>query len=366
MLDEVALYDRQIRLWGMTAQQRIRSAKVLLVTLRGLGAEVAKNLVLAGIGSLTILDGAPVKGTDLGAQFFLSAEDISHGESHSATRASAALVQVQRLNPRVNVTIDDIDFSKRSLDETATFVDGFDIVIATDLDPNTVTQLNDAARAKSTPFYAAGSHGLYGWIFADLVRHEFTITRDQSNVPTKPGRETRTRSVTSVHTNTNGTSGSKPQEVVTKREVYTPFSLVTSTAALPSEITDSPRRRRAVTPLLSCLRALWEFQASSDPSKLPSAHVHADVVTFTRLATKQHSQLRLPADTLRSELLRSFLQNAGSEIAPVTAVLGGQLAQDAINVLARSQQPIQNLVVFSGENMQADMFAMYPPEVQHE
>jgi ubiquitin-like 1-activating enzyme E1 A len=38
---------------------------------KALANEVAKNLVLAGIGSLTILDHEPVTETDLDAQFFL-------------------------------------------------------------------------------------------------------------------------------------------------------------------------------------------------------------------------------------------------------------------------------------------------------
>ncbi len=56
--DEIALYDRQIRLWGMQVQEKLRLANVLLIGIRGLGAEIAKNLVLAGIGTLTILDHA--------------------------------------------------------------------------------------------------------------------------------------------------------------------------------------------------------------------------------------------------------------------------------------------------------------------
>lgn len=74
--DEIALYDRQIRLWGAQAQERIRSAHILLVSLRALGTEIAKNLTLAGISSLTIVDDEPVTEDDLGAQFFIREEDI--------------------------------------------------------------------------------------------------------------------------------------------------------------------------------------------------------------------------------------------------------------------------------------------------
>lgn len=74
--DEIALYDRQIRLWGAQAQERIRSANILLVSLRALGTEIAKNLTLAGISSLTIIDDEPVTEEDLGAQYFLREDDI--------------------------------------------------------------------------------------------------------------------------------------------------------------------------------------------------------------------------------------------------------------------------------------------------
>jgi ubiquitin-like 1-activating enzyme E1 A len=81
---------------------------------------------------------------------------------------------------------------------------------------------------------------------------------------------------------------------------------------------------------------------------------------FTVLATQKHEHLKLPSETLRSVVLRKFLQNLGSEIAPVTAVLGGQLAQDVINVLGARQQPIQNMVIFDGDSMEAPMYALHP------
>lgn len=53
---------------GLPAMQRIQGAKVLLSGLQGLGAEVAKNLVLMGVGSLTLHDPHPTCWSDLAAQ----------------------------------------------------------------------------------------------------------------------------------------------------------------------------------------------------------------------------------------------------------------------------------------------------------
>lgn len=55
---------------------RIRTANILLVRIKALANEVAKNLVLAGIGSLTIVDHELVTEDDLCSQFLLSEADI--------------------------------------------------------------------------------------------------------------------------------------------------------------------------------------------------------------------------------------------------------------------------------------------------
>ena len=54
----------------------MRNSKILLICLRALANETAKNLVLAGIGSLTVLDPDPVTEEDLCSQFFVQEEHL--------------------------------------------------------------------------------------------------------------------------------------------------------------------------------------------------------------------------------------------------------------------------------------------------
>ncbi|KAI2642601.1 hypothetical protein GGS21DRAFT_181081 [Xylaria nigripes] len=342
--DEIALYDRQIRLWGMQAQQKIQAANILLISMRALANEIAKNLVLAGIGSLTIVDDQLVTEADLGAQFLLSLENVGQN------RAEAAAVQLQKLNPRVKIFPD----SGSIMTKGASYFADFDIVIATDLNPTLLAFINTATRLHNRQFYAAGVHGLYGYIFCDLIEHDYVLKRDKGNVITATGPESRYRSVIEVKTQKEGT---KAIEMVSKRDLYSTWDLVSEASLLPTEYTKSKRRLKAVTPALSCLRALWAFQTQH--SREPG-HNKQDLEWFTRSATYSHSLLSLPSETLRSEILRSFLQNINSEIAPVTAILGGQLAQDVINVLGQNQQPIQNMVIFDGNKMEANMYPLHP------
>ncbi|RJE26018.1 SUMO activating enzyme [Aspergillus sclerotialis] len=341
--DEIALYDRQIRLWGIQAQEKIQSANILLVTAKALANEVAKNLVLAGIGSLTLIDHEVVTENDLGSQFLVAEEHLGKN------RAQAAAPQIHSMNPRVKLHVDTDDIHTKPPE----FFANFDITIATELDFTTYTNINAACNMANRPFYAAGLHGVYGYIFADLISHDFVIERTKSNVPSKP-QETPTRTILNI---TTKKENEKVIEMVTKREIYSPLILA-NTSPLPEEYTNRPRRRKQVTPLLSCLRALWEFQKTSG-GRLPTFS-RQDLENFTQSARDRHQELKLDIETLDSSFLQSFLQNLGSELSPVAAFVGGGLAQDVINVLSAREQPLQNLLLFDGEKSSAPIYPLHP------
>ena len=108
----------------------------------------------------------------------------------------------------------------------------FDMVIATDLNFATLTLVNTATRMALRPFYATGIHGFYGFMFADLIEHEYIIEREQSNVPTTVKAESATRSIIGVSTKReNG----KNIEVVTKKEIYSHLLLANS-SPLPQDL----------------------------------------------------------------------------------------------------------------------------------
>jgi ubiquitin-like 1-activating enzyme E1 A len=54
----------------------MRNAAILVVTLSGVATEAIKNMVLAGIGRLIVVDGQDVSEEDLGAGFFFRDEDV--------------------------------------------------------------------------------------------------------------------------------------------------------------------------------------------------------------------------------------------------------------------------------------------------
>jgi len=74
-IDE-SLYSRQLYVLGHEAMKRMGASNVLVVGLKGLGVEIAKNIALAGVKSLTLYDPAPAAIADLSSQFFLRPDDV--------------------------------------------------------------------------------------------------------------------------------------------------------------------------------------------------------------------------------------------------------------------------------------------------
>lgn len=59
----------------------MRNAKILIVGLQGFGAEIAKNIILSGVGAVTLLDHVKVSVEDTCAQFLVPADSIGENVS---------------------------------------------------------------------------------------------------------------------------------------------------------------------------------------------------------------------------------------------------------------------------------------------
>lgn len=66
-IDE-SLYSRQLYVLGHEAMRRMAGSDVLVVGMKGLGVEIAKNVVLAGVKSVGVWDSEVVEVGDLGTQ----------------------------------------------------------------------------------------------------------------------------------------------------------------------------------------------------------------------------------------------------------------------------------------------------------
>jgi ubiquitin-activating enzyme E1 len=97
-IDE-SLYSRQLYVLGHEAMKRMGASNVLIVGLKGLGVEIAKNIALAGVKSLTLYDPAPAKISDLSSQLFLHPADVGK------PRAEVTAPRVAELNAYTPVSV---------------------------------------------------------------------------------------------------------------------------------------------------------------------------------------------------------------------------------------------------------------------
>ncbi|KAF7722057.1 SUMO-activating enzyme subunit 1 [Apophysomyces ossiformis] len=316
---EAAIYDRQIRLWGLDAQQRhdvtrnlIRDSHILVAGIRAISNEALKNLALAGVGSITLLDHGIVREEDLGAQFFLTHADIGKN------RAVAAAPAIQALNPRVSVQVDQEDI--RPKDDA--YFQSFDIVCLIHTDPELVTRIDRLRREVNKPFYAADAFGWFGYIFCDLMTHAYT--EEKKTLP--PGAKS-------------------TQEPIVKRtkhiEQYDSFEV--SLQRDWSNMTLKALKKRV--PVVHFLtHSLLKFQ--QEHKRSPTEH-DADLLKQSKAKYLQQMGVSDP-DILDDSLIMDLARFYETELAPVAAILGGVLAQEIIRALSGKEFPIQNWFFYNG------------------
>eukprot|EP01117_Protostelium_nocturnum_P012351 TRINITY_DN4552_c0_g1_i1.p1 TRINITY_DN4552_c0_g1~~TRINITY_DN4552_c0_g1_i1.p1 ORF type:complete len:323 (+),score=107.95 TRINITY_DN4552_c0_g1_i1:68-1036(+) len=299
--DEVKLYDRQIRLWGADAQRRMRDSKVLLIGFKGLNAEVCKNIVIAGINSVTILESGVTSLQDLGSHIFLEYSDVGHNRGTSSIR------NISLLNPNAKLSSDETLIESKSED----FFKQFQVVCATNCNAQQLKFVNELCRKNGIFFFAADNFGQFGYFFSDLKSYSY--------VKKAEGEE----------------NADKPQEVVTTH--YSSFESAFS-------LNDWTRMKR--TPALFFgLNVLFEFQKKE--GRNPKSNDESDLKKWKEISEQILKDHKVQVDFVSQEFLQSFANNVSAEISPVCAVIGGILGQEIIKVISGKDEALNNFFFYN-------------------
>ncbi|XP_073116178.1 NEDD8-activating enzyme E1 regulatory subunit AXR1-like [Elaeis guineensis] len=157
-------YDRQLRIWGEQGQAALEKASICLLNCGPTGSEALKNLVLGGIGSITVVDGSKVEAYDLGNNFMLDEESL--GQS----KAKCVCSFLKELNDAVKAKF--VEESPDTLIETnPSFFAQFTLVIATQLLENSLLKLDKICRQANVILVVARSYGLTGLVRISLKEH---------------------------------------------------------------------------------------------------------------------------------------------------------------------------------------------------
>lgn len=161
---------------GHEAQRRMMASRALLIGLSGLGAEVAKNCILAGLSSLTLCDCEPVNSYDLGGNFYLAEDQIGH-----PNRALLVKEKLAELNPYVHVEVASVnDHSAASL---LPLLSGMTCVVITiPLPKALLMEINDKCRELNCSFIYSLTTGVFGQVFCDFGEN-FVVSDKDGNPP---------------------------------------------------------------------------------------------------------------------------------------------------------------------------------------
>ncbi|KAF0685585.1 Aste57867_22553 [Aphanomyces stellatus] len=167
-------YDRQLRLWGASGQQKLMSTKLLLFNAGPTGSEILKNLVLPGVGSFEICDEHTVCEADLGNNFFVSADDMHE------PRCQSVMKWMLEMNPDVRGSFR-IDSPEKVIDTDIDYIKNFSLVVATQVVEPYLSKLAAYCQSKSIPLLILHTFGLFGYFRVQVPEH--TIINSKPDAP---------------------------------------------------------------------------------------------------------------------------------------------------------------------------------------
>jgi len=148
---------------------------VVIVGLRGLGVETAKNLILAGPKAVSLYDPDLARINDLGANFYLE-----EGHVGKVSRAEASLAKLQELNPYVKVDV---------ITDLEAAIKGGDVQVVCQTEAIFNSKflnwdgVNKLCRENNAGFISSQTFGAWGFAFVDFGDNH--IVNDHDGEATK-------------------------------------------------------------------------------------------------------------------------------------------------------------------------------------
>ncbi|CAL5327447.1 unnamed protein product [Camellia sinensis] len=295
---ETALYDRQIRVWGADAQRRLSKAHILVSGLKGTVVEFCKNIVLAGVGSLTLIDDRPVTKEALSANFLIDPDD---NEFTGKSLAELCCDSLKDFNPMVRVSVENGDLSSFGVD----FYDKFDVVVVSCCSITAKRLINEKCRKlpKRVAFYTVDCRDSCGEIFVDLQNYTY--------------------------------SKKKLDETIECQLQYPSFE---DAIAVPWK--SLPRR---MSKLYFAMRVIEQFEEAE--GRDPGQTSKDDLPKVLKLRKELFEAQSLNESLIPDSLLERLV-SCTTEFPPVCAVIGGILGQEVIKAISGKGDPLKNFFFF--------------------
>ncbi|XP_038073495.1 ubiquitin-like modifier-activating enzyme 6 [Patiria miniata] len=388
-----SLYSRQRYVLGDTAMKAMAHSNVFLSGLGGLGVEIAKNVALAGVRSLVVHDTRIATCKDLGTQFFLREEDVTAKRN----RAEACQARLAELNPHVSITSSTASLTSKS---DPSFLRQYQCVVLTEAPLSLLLMVDEFCRNQQPPikFIAGDVFGLYSYTFCDFGP-EFTIMDRTGEEPTESFVATITKAnpgvITSLDNRMHGfqsgdhitfkeiegmtiLNGSTQQVKVlspyaysicdTSGDDYQPYENggIAVEVKIPKTVTFESLKKQLDSPSTTfvdflkdpifshvAVHSLQQFR--EDHGRLPGVRSLEDSNAFIEIARQLNGKLESALNPLDEKSLRMISFTAEGCFAPLTATMGGIIAQEVLKALTGKFTPINQWLHLDASEVLKDL-----------
>ncbi|KAL5110204.1 Ubiquitin-like modifier-activating enzyme 1 [Taenia crassiceps] len=158
-----SLYSRQLYVMGTDGMKKLAYTKILITGLGGLGLEIAKNLVLGGVGSVDLHDPECITSSELSSNYYATLEDVGK------KRCEVVWPKLAELNNYVALNI----IKENEL--TADILCKYQVVVLARGNMDQWRKLTKVCHELSIKVVCARTCGLFGQVFCDFGKG-FTIS----------------------------------------------------------------------------------------------------------------------------------------------------------------------------------------------
>lgn len=324
---ESEIYDRQIRLWGAEAQNKMRNSKVLYIHVTGVSSEIIKNLVLAGIAA-TVCDPRPAAILQDECRCFftpLEQQPASKKMKYDSV-AHAAQPLIEELNPLLG----HCPLITKPVDElTEDDLKDFTVVVASQIPMAEAVRLSQiVTQQQEHAFYVADCFGLHGAAMLDLGK-DFQYRPEIGKALGDP----------------------------TPLKDYVPLSEMIK---VPLHRAVNRFHKQQPPPTWIMYRCLLEYHQHSkrwlgngdDDDSIDPEKVKGTIETF----------LKEQQVSLTDEQVADLVQAGMAQVAPVCAVLGGVVGNEVIKIITGKGEPANNSLLLDGNSCKVWTFLVKAKE----
>eukprot|EP01133_Synstelium_polycarpum_P005912 gene5912-6843_t len=337
-----SLYSRQRYVLGDFAMSKLSKGDVFLSGLGGVGVEIAKNLVLAGLKSLTLHDVKTASVDDLSTQFY-----IDENQDIGRNRAAVSHPKLSELNPYVKVYHSTLTFNeilndpnyllqfkvhdKNGEETKETFISSISVAneaIVTCME----NQMHQLESGDTITF-----REVQGMSEINGTRHQVKVINPNSF------------SIGDTSSFTPYTSGGiiSDIKIVQSIDYKSMRESIPNPDFLDFDLVKDPRQ-------LHIARQSLEIYKEKNGQQLPPAWNQDGWSQLVAIADLLNAEFKF-VDSVNRDILKKVSYTARGKLCPLSSVLGGFAAQEALKSLTGKFTPLKQWLYI-------DCFELFPAD----